>query len=248
MDITDITFLSILIFAGALLYSSVGHGGASGYIAAMALFGLTPDVMKPTALVLNILVSGIAAWKYYRIGAFSWSIFFPIMFASIPFSFLGGFINVPGHIYKIIAGFILLFGAYRLLVRKENQEKPLKKMPLSLAVILGAGIGFLAGLIGVGGGIFLSPLLIFMGWASTRTTSGISALFILVNSISGILGHLSSVPDPIAFPSNVWIIGLVSIAGGVIGSHIGSRRAANVMILRLLSIVLVIAGVKLIFV
>lgn len=246
MDINDIILLSILIFSGALLYSSVGHGGGSAYLAVMALFGLAPQMMKPTSLVLNILVSSIATWKYYRAGSFSWTIFTPIMLASIPFSFLGGFITIPSHIYKIIAGVILLYGAYRLLVLKKNEEKTIKKMPLSIAILSGAIIGLLSGLIGVGGGIFLSPLLIFMGYASIKTTSGISAMFILVNSISGILGHLTS--NIGALPSYIWIVGLAAIMGGTIGSHIGSRKVANITILRLLAVVLVIAGVKLILV
>jgi len=246
MDMYDLGVLSLLIFAGALLYSSVGHGGASAYLAVMALFGLAPQVMKPTALVLNILVSGMAAWKYYRAGAFSWPVFLPITLASLPFSFLGGWLAVPSHIYKMIAGIILLFSAYRLLVHKQNREKPIKKMPISLALLSGGIIGFLSGLIGVGGGIFLSPLLIFMSWASTKATSGISAMFILVNSISGMLGHLSS--NIGALPSYVWILGIAALMGGAIGSHLGSRKAANATILRLLAVVLVVAGVKLIFV
>lgn len=246
MDINDIILLSILIFAGALLYSSVGHGGGSAYLSVMALFGLAPQMMKPTSLVLNILVSSIATWKYYRAGYFSWAVFTPIMLASVPFSFIGGFITIPGQIYKVIAGVILLFGAYRLLRQKENKEKPIKIMPLSMVILSGAVIGFLSGLIGVGGGIFLSPLLIFMGWASVKKTSGISAMFILINSISGILGHLSS--NIGALPNFTWIIGLSAIIGGIIGSHIGTREIANVAILRLLAVVLLIAGVKLILI
>lgn len=246
MDLSDLVILSLLIFIGALLYSSVGHGGASAYLAIMALYGLAPEDMKPIALVLNIIVASIGTWKFYRAGCFSWSIFLPIVAASLPFSFIGGYITAPNHIYKTITGVILLFAAYRLFVHKENGEKPIHKMPLLLAIIFGAVIGLLSGLIGVGGGIFLSPLLIFMGWASTRTTSGISAMFILVNSISGILGHFLS--NNVALPGYIWIIGLLGVMGGLIGSHIGSRKAANLTILRLLAIVLVIAGVKLIFV
>ena len=246
MGLSELVVLSFLIFTGALLYSSVGHGGASAYLAIMALYGIAPEEMKPIALVLNILVASIGTWKYYRAGCFSWPIFLPIVLASIPFSFIGGYITAPPHIYKTITGVILLFAAYRLLVHKENKEKPLKKMPLIPAIIYGAIIGLLSGLIGVGGGIFLSPLLIFMGWASTRATSGISAMFILVNSISGILGLLSS--NNITLPSYLWILAPVAVAGGLIGSHIGSRKAANVTILKLLAVVLIIAGAKLIFV
>lgn len=246
MGINDLVILSLLIFTGALLYSSVGHGGASAYLAIMALFGLAPEEMKPISLVLNILVASIGTWKYYRAGCFSWSIFLPIVLSAIPLSFLGGFISAPNHIYKIITGVILLFAALRLIVYKVNNDKPLSKMPLFLAIIFGGIIGFLSGLIGVGGGIFLSPLLIFMGWASTKTTSGISAMFILIVSISGILGHFSS--NSVALPSYIWIIGLMAVLGGLIGSHIGSQKATNNVILRLLAVVLIIAGGKLLFV
>lgn len=246
MDNNDLIILSFLIFIGALLYSSVGHGGSSAYLAIMALFGLAPEEMKPIALVLNILVASIATWKYYRAGYFSWSIFLPFVLSSIPFSFLGGYITAPSHIYRTITGVILLFAAYRLLVHKENKEKPVSKMPLSLAIVFGGVIGLLSGLIGVGGGIFLSPLLIFTGWANIKITSGISSMFILINSISGILGHFSS--NNVALPGFTWVLGIMAVLGGLIGSHIGSRKAANMTILRLLGLVLVVAGAKLIFV
>lgn len=246
MELLDLTFLSFLIFIGAILYSSVGHGGASAYLAVMALYGLAPEEMKPIALVLNILVSSIGAWKYLKVGYFSWSIFLPIVIAAIPFSFLGGYVTAPSNVYKIITGVILLFAAIRLMIHKENSDQVLKKMPLYLAMICGAVIGFLSGLIGVGGGIFLSPLLIFTGWASTKTTSGISAMFILVNSVSGILGHFTS--NSLQLPTYIWLLAVLAIIGGFIGSHIGSKGAKNLFILRLLAVVLVIAGVKLILV
>lgn len=246
MELNDLVLLSILIFVGALLYSSVGHGGASAYLAIMALYGIAPEEMKPIALILNILVASIGTWKFYRAGCFSWSIFLPIVLAAIPFSFIGGYITAPPHIYKMITGVILLFAAYRLLVHKDNKEKPVKKMPLLIAILSGAIIGLLSGLIGVGGGIFLSPLLIFMGWASTRTTSGISAMFILVNSISGILGHFTS--NTTTMPGYIWIIAPMAILGGLIGSHFGSGKTANATILKLLAAVLIIAGAKLILV
>lgn len=245
MGIYELAILLLLIFIGALLYSSVGHGGASAYLAIMALYGLAPEEMKPIALVLNILVSMVGTWKYYRTGHFAWSIFLPIASASIPFSFIGGFITAPPHIYKTLTGFILLFASYPLLMHKENKEQPLNKMPLITAMVLGSVIGLLSGLIGVGGGIFLSPLLIFMGWANTRTTSGISAMFILVNSIFGILGLVSA--NQIALPSYLWLLAPAAVLGGLIGSHLGSRKAKNTTILKFLAFILIIAGVKLIF-
>ena len=245
MNPEDIAIISFFIFIAAVLYSSVGHGGASGYLAVMALFGFAPTIMKPVGLVLNILVASIAIVRFYRAGCFSWAIFLPITLASIPFSFIGGTLSLPGTTYKFIAGIILLFAAYRLFQQKHKIQSPIKKMPFSLALISGVGIGFLSGLIGVGGGIFLSPLLLFMGWADARKTSGISAGFILINSISGLLGHLSGVK---LLPSFILFFAIAAIIGGLVGSKIGIQKANNVTIRQLLAVVLVIAGLKLLFV
>ena len=203
----DTFFLAILIFAAGLLYSSVGHAGASGYLAAMALFGLAPEVMKPTALVLNILVASIAAAQFHRAGCFSWRIFWPFAVSSIPFAFIGGALSLPGSVYKQVLGLILLFAAYRLFqFRHLENADAVKPVPVPNALLFGAGIGLLSGAVGVGGGIFLSPLLLFMGWA------------------------------------------IAAALGGVIGSGLGSRRFVNTTLYRLLAVVLVIAGAKLIFV
>jgi uncharacterized membrane protein YfcA len=246
MDFADIIFLSFFIFIAAVLYSSVGHGGASGYMAAMALFGLSPLVMKPTGLVLNILVSSIAVYYFYRKGYFSWPIFIPLVIAAMPFAYIGGSVSLPNDLYKIIAGLILMFGAYRLFLQQEAIScQHLKPMPIIFAVLAGAGIGFISGLIGVGGGIFLSPILIMMNWATTRQTAGISAAFILFNSVSGLLGHVASVKQ---LPEFIAFFAAAAVCGGLIGSRLGSRQASNETIRRLLSIVLVIAGLKLIFV
>ncbi|MBI3598459.1 MAG: sulfite exporter TauE/SafE family protein [Nitrospirae bacterium] len=189
MAIDPSVMLTILIFFVALLYSSVGHAGASGYLAAMALVGIVPEVMKPTALVLNILVAGIATVQFYRAGCFSWSLFWPFTLTSIPFAFLGGYITLPGTIYKQLLGLVLLFAAYRLFSNTAITQSPQKTIPPHIALACGAGIGLLSGLIGVGGGIFLSPLLLLMGWAQIKEQSGVAAAFILVNSVAGILGH-----------------------------------------------------------
>jgi hypothetical protein len=240
-----VSALTALIFIAALLYSSVGHAGASGYLAAMALLGIAPDVMKPTALVLNILVATIATIKFYRAGCFSWSIFFPFAIASIPFSFIGGAITLPSHLYKPIVGFLLLYAAYRLFrVNSIHTASEVKPIPLWLALASGAGIGLLSGLTGTGGGIFLSPLLLFMGWAETRQTSGVSAAFILGNSIAGLLGQFSSIA---ILPSAIPIWAIAAGVGGFIGSEYGSKRLGNITLRRLLAAVLVIAGLKMIF-
>jgi hypothetical protein len=240
-----IASLTVLILVAALLYSSVGHAGASGYLAAMALLGIAPDVMKPTALVLNILVATIATIKFYRAGCFSWSIFLPFAITSIPLSFIGGSISLPSYLYKPIVGLILLYAAYRLFrVNSAHGAIEIKSIPLWSALLSGAGIGLLSGLTGTGGGIFLSPLLLFMGWAETRQTSGVSAAFILANSIAGLFGNLASTAY---LPSSIPVWAGAAIIGGFVGAEYGSKRLGNVTLRRLLAVVLVIAGLKMIF-
>ncbi len=238
---TDI-FLTALIFAAALLYSSVGHAGASGYLAAMALLGIAPDVMKPTALVLNILVATLVTVKFYQAGWVQWSMFWPFAIASIPLSFLGGSLSLPSTLYKPIVGVVLIYAAYRLF-RASQTDTPTsaKAIPLPAALISGGSIGLLSGLTGVGGGIFLSPLILLMGWAPPKPTAGVSAAFILVNSIAGLLGHLSSVKS---LPSAIPLWAIAAIIGGYLGAEYGSKRLGNAILKRLLAIVLVIAGLK----
>ncbi len=241
----DAAILALLIFAAALLYSSVGHAGASGYLAAMALFGLAPGAMKPTALALNILVASIATVKYYRARCFSWSLLWPFAIASIPFAFLGGSLTLPSSVYKQVVGAILLFSAYYLFRHAQTSAPKTKSIPVFLGILCGAGIGLLSGLTGIGGGIFLSPLLLFLGWAETRQTSGVAAAFILVNSAAALLGHWSSVRN---LPDSIVLLAVAAAAGGMIGSELGSRWLASQVLRRLLGIVLVIAGLKLMLV
>lgn len=237
-----IIILAVAIFVMAALYSSVGHAGASGYLAAMALVGLAPAVMKPTALTLNILVATIATVRFYRAGFFSWRIFLPFALASIPFAFVGGALTLPGSIYQRLVGAVLLFAAYRLWrhARAEANAEA-KPAPPTLAVGLGAGIGLLSGITGVGGGIFLSPILLIAGWAETRQASGVAAAFILVNSVAGLAGHLTSVRN---VPDSIYVWGLAAVVGGAVGTELGRRRLATVTLRRVLSVVLVIAGLK----
>jgi uncharacterized membrane protein YfcA len=242
----QVTLLAVLILAAAILYSSVGHAGASGYLAAMALVGVAPDVMKPTALALNILVATIATARYSRAGYFSWAGLWPFAIGSIPLAFVGGAITLPGYLYKPAVGLVLFYAAYRLFRSTVGgtQEAPDKgiSVPTLPAVAWGGGIGLLSGLTGTGGGIFLSPLLLFTGWAGTRPTSGTSAAFILVNSVAGLAGSYSSVQNlPDALP--VWAV--AAGVGGLIGSELGSRKLQNDGIRRALAAVLVIAGLKL---
>jgi len=233
--------LAALILGAALLYSSVGHGGASGYLAAMALVGLAPAVMKPTALTLNILVALVATVKFARAGAFSWPAFWPFAVLSIPAAFLGGMIQLPPHYYRPLLGVVLLYTGWRSwqLAPIEPHRIGLPRLPAML--VSGAGIGFLSGLTGVGGGIFLSPLMLLFAWAETRVVSGVAAAFILVNSISGMLGQLAKGATlPPALP--LWA--LAALIGGLIGAELGSRRLGKPALKRLLAVVLLVAGLK----
>jgi uncharacterized membrane protein YfcA len=235
--------IAALIFIVALLYSTVGHAGASGYLAAMALFGMTPLVMKPTALALNILVAIIGTIRFIRAGFFSWRTFWPFAVASIPASFAGGALVLPVPIYKSVVGVVLLYSAVRLFfTATQADQKQTRPVPIILALVLGAALGFLSGLTGVGGGIFLSPLLLLMGWAKTKETSGVSVTFILVNSIAGLLGNVSSV-SLIAPGITYWAP--AALVGGWIGSELGTRVLPAGQIRRWLSVVLILAGLKL---
>jgi uncharacterized membrane protein YfcA len=237
--------IALLIFVVALLYSTVGHAGASGYLAAMALFGMAPIVMKPTALTLNIIVALIGTVRFYRAGFFSWRTFWPLAAASIPASFIGGSLTLPDSIYKSVVGVVLLYSAVRLFfsarVATENEEATL--VPIWIAVCLGAVIGLLSGLTGVGGGIFLSPVLLLMHWTTTKETSGVAAAFILVNSVAGLLGHVSTVS---LLADGIMYWAPAALIGGWIGTELGTRVLPIAGIRRWLSVVLVLAGLKLI--
>lgn len=241
---TGLTMHDILlitcIFAAALLYSSVGQAGASGYLAAMAIFGVAPGYMRPAALVLNILVAAIATVRFHRAGCFSWSIFWPFAAASVPFAFIGGALTLPGTIYRQVVGLVLLFAAYQ--VFRGCVADAMRRIPAPLGLFCGAGIGLLSGLTGTGGGIFLTPLLLFMGWAETKESAGVSAAFILVNSIAGMVGLFAR---PVVLPNMLAFWAVAAVAGGLLGSGVGSKRLGNPALRRLLAVVLVIAGGKL---
>ena len=239
----DILLLTGLFFCAATLYSSVGHAGASGYLAAMALVGIAPATMKPTALLLNIVVASVATLKFYRAGHFSWNVFFPLVMASVPLAFVGSSIHLSGTIYKALVGIILLWAAYRLWLVKSTDEDETVQPAVYLVIIAGLAIGFLSGLTGTGGGIFLTPLLLFMKWSDTKEASGISAAFILANSIAGLLGDWSSL-DRVSEAIPIWIVAV--LVGGWLGASYGSQQADKTRLQRLLAMVLVIAGLKLI--
>jgi uncharacterized membrane protein YfcA len=234
--------LAAAIFVVALLYSSVGHAGASGYIAVMTLMGLGVEVIRPTALTLNIVVATIGAVQWWRGGHFSWSLFWPFALLSVPAAFLGGWLHVPAHYLNILMGLVLWFSAWRLLQRKSDPEE-VRRPTRAVSVTAGAGIGFLSGLTGTGGGIFLTPLMLFCGWARVREAAAVSSLFILVNSSSGLAGYVRSGRE---LPDFAWPLALVVAAGGFLGSRLGSRHLPARGICVLLAAVLVIAGAKLV--
>jgi uncharacterized membrane protein YfcA len=238
-----VLLLAILIFAIALLYSTVGHAGASGYIAAMALFGMAPVVMKPTALTLNIIVALIGTIRFSRAGFFSWRTFWPFALSSIPMAYVGGSLTLPVPIYKSVVGVVLLYSAARLFwTANDADSKKTTLVPIWIALIVGALIGLLSGLTGVGGGIFLSPVLLLMGWAKTKETSGVAVTFILVNSIAGLLGNYSSITY---LSGDLIYWAPAALIGGWIGTELGTRLLPISGIRKFLSVVLLLAGLKL---
>jgi uncharacterized protein len=244
LDLTFIIWLPITIFAIAVLYSSVGHGGASGYLAVMALFSVPHLAMRPAALALNILVASVAAWHFILAGYFSSRIFFPFAIASVPAAFIGGLIILSAGVYGALVGGVLLFAAWQLFrTSSVKTVSSMRDFPVPVMVLLGAGIGLLSGLTGVGGGIFLSPLLLLFGLCDARTTSGVTALFVLVNSIAGLAGTLVTVQN---LPPVFWIWLAAAGLGGFAGSRFG-RKASPAIIHTLLAVVLVIAGLKMMF-
>lgn len=242
MPVNELGLVSAAILVVAFLYSSVGHAGASGYIAVMTLFGFSPGVIKPTALVLNILVATIGSIQYGRAGYFSWRLFWPFAALSVPLAFVGGYVNLPIRWFKILVGIVLLFSAIRFLM-KATSDSEVHPPSKGLSVAVGGGLGLLAGLTGTGGGIFLTPLLIFLKWARTKTASATSAVFILANSTAGLAGNLSATKS---FPPFAVAFAVMAVVGGTLGSYFGSRRFDVVVIKRLLAVVLTVAGIKLI--
>lgn len=234
--------LAVAFLVAAILYSSVGHAGASGYLAAMSFLAMPTPMMRPTALVLNLLVASIATWRFRRAGLFSWSLFWPFALGSIPLAFIGGSITLPGHWYRTLVGLVLWTAAARLWLDLKADAPQAPRV--AVAVATGAGIGFLAGLTGTGGGIFLSPILLFMGWAATRESGGVAAAFILVNSLAGLAGNPGSLEH---LPAQMPLWAAAAVVGGLIGSELGSRRLGTPVFRKLLGIVLLVAGAKLIF-
>ncbi len=242
----DIALTGTVFFFIALLYSTVGHAGASGYLATMALLSFPPTVMKPAALALNIIVALVASVRFYQAGHFSWRLFWPFALASVPMAYLGGSLGVHTVVYKILVGIALLCAAIHLIIRSritfdrgDGNSRP------SMAASLGTGsvIGFMSGLTGVGGGIFLSPVLLIMKWAGLRQAAALSAVFILLNSLSGLAGYLQKGAQ---LPEHLGLWSAAVVSGGFIGSTLGATRLNNPVLRALLGMILFMAGLKLV--
>lgn len=242
----DDLLLAVLILAAAALYSAIGHGGASAYLAAMGLVGLAPETMRPSVLALNILVATLGVIRYTRAGFHDWKLLLPFALASAPMAFVGGTVAIPGTFYRPLIGVVLFVAAAQMLrtaQRAAMHDARTSRPPLVAALGAGAAIGLFSGLTGTGGGVFLSPLLLFMGWATTRQTSGIAAAFILANSVAGLAGtSLGAIAFPSAFP--LWAA--AALGGGLIGTHLGTGKLPTAGLRVVLALVLAIAGVKLI--
>lgn len=234
--------LAVLVVA--FLYSAVGHAGASGYIAVLTLLGYDVVVVRPTALMLNVLVASIATWQFRRAGHFSWSLFWPFALLSVPMAFLGGYVRMPANFLAVLVGLVLLASAVRFAWRPAAVTS-VRPVRLPVAWIVGGGIGLLSGLTGTGGGILLTPILLLLHWAPVRRAAAVSAPFILVNSVAGLGGYMAS---GLGIPPVLLPLALAAMVGGTLGSYLGSRRIPPRALQALLAVVLVIAGTKLIFV
>lgn len=233
-----------LLFLIAFLYASVGHGGASGYLALMALFSITPEVMKPTALLLNLFVSFTSFIQFYRGGHFQWKAFRPFALASIPLAYLGGLVVVDGSIYKKLMGLLLLIPVVRFYFFSNAGVEQERKPDFALSLLIGSSIGFVSGLIGIGGGILLSPILLLLKWADQKQTAAISALFIFVNSLSGLAGQLTK---GIHFTTGMYAYVMIAFIGGWCGAYLGALKFKQAILKNVLATVLVLAAYKLLF-
>ncbi len=245
MSVSILVLFLILIFIMAFLYASVGHGGASGYLAIMALLSVSPEVMKPTALILNLFVSLTAFIHYYKGNHFIAKIFLPLAIASVPLSFLGGMITLEDKIYKIILGLFLFIPIIRFLIYEMKEVTEIKSNQTGLSLFLGGSIGFVSGLIGIGGGIVLSPLLVMLKWTNLKQTAAISALFIFVNSLAGIVGQSTK---GLHFDNEMIYYIIVAFVGGYIGAYYGANKFNQKYLRIVLALILLIAAVKLIVV
>lgn len=240
----------LLLPTVSFFYASVGHGGASGYLALMALFSFSPEVMKPTALLLNLFVAAVAFYFYYKEGYFNKKLFFYFAISSIPASFIGGMITIETNLYKKILAILLFLVVIKMIqgisfgkLRKKNTE--LKKIKIITALIVGAFIGFFSGLIGIGGGVILTPIILLLNWGKIKEAAAVSALFIWVNSASGLAGQFT---NGLILEKETFILVSFALLGGFLGAFYGSKKLNNIRLKFILALVLVVASVKLFFV
>jgi hypothetical protein len=241
-DIEHIWLFLLILPIVSFLYASVGHGGASGYLALMALFSFAPEIMKPTALLLNLFVAAVAFYYYYKEGYFNKKLFLSFAIASIPTSFLGGMIEVDASIYKKILGVLLIFAILKMLNVFGKESTKIKEAKLWQGLVIGGAIGFFSGLIGIGGGIILTPVILLLHWGKMKEAAAVSALFIWVNSASALTGQLSS---GVSINAQSFVLVAIALIGGCIGGYLGSKKINNQMLRYVLSVVLFIASVKL---
>ncbi len=241
----NIWYFVALLPVVSFLYSAVGHGGASGYLALMALFAFPPDIMKPTALLLNIFVAGISFYFYYKAGFFRKKLFLYFALSSIPLAYLGGTININTTLYKKILAVLLLFAILKMLNVFGKDLQKNREIQLLPGLLIGGAIGFFSGLIGIGGGILLTPVILLLHWGNMKQAAAVSALFIWVNSIAGMAGQINR---GVTLNSDMFYWVLVAVLGGVVGSFYGSKKGSNKTLRYVLAFVLIIACVKLVFV
>lgn len=240
----NISLFLIILPIISFLYSSVGHGGASGYLALMALFSFAPETMKPTALLLNLFVAGISFYYYYKAGFFNKKLFLAFAIISIPFAFLGGTIEIDASIYKKILAVLLIFAILKMLNVFGKETDTIKDIKLWKGLLFGAVIGFFSGLIGIGGGIILSPVILLFHWGKMKEAAAVSALFIWVNSAAGLVGQLYS---GVTIEKESFLFVAIALVGGILGGYYGSKKINNMQLRYILAFVLIIACGKLFF-
>jgi len=236
-------FIALCLLTVGFLYASVGHGGASGYIAIFSLFGIAVSTYKPLVLVMNIIIAGIAFVQFYRAGYFKWKLCWPFLITSIPAAFIGSAIAVQSHLYNLLLGLALLFPVVRLFGLIQYHQKEMKVIRMVPALLVGGIVGLLSGMLNIGGGIFLSPVLILAGWATPKQSAAVSALFIVCNSAAGLIGGK---PANYIFNQSSFIWFAAAVTGGIIGAYMGSKKYPQKAVQYVLASVLVIASAKLI--